>query len=331
MIEIPLTAEDFSAIRFCTSPVGEAVLSVRVLQDPARHALYLEWIHESAAKLDSRDLAMLCRLIRPSGYIPDFLTPAPDAARPSVEDELEQVRSARAENIVNDVRELVKDGVPIAELRDFLERPRAALESFVKTLRRYWNIALERHWSYMCTVLEGDIVLRAHSLATAGPGALFGQIHPAMAFDQARCCIMVSKRVERTITPAGSGLRLIPRMFAWPDIYVLDDPFPVSIAYPPRGLALWGQVAEDTEDALAAAFGSARARVLLALKAPTHVTELATRLGVTKGAASQHLTRLSQAGLVEATRRGGYRYFYLSRRGETVVQSFGATAETRRA
>lgn len=323
MIEILLEPEDFSAIRFCVSPVGEAVLSVRVLQDPARHPLYLDWIHDAAKRVSPADLAALRRLVRPSGYIPDFLTPPPDVARPTIDQEFEHLLATPEGEIVRDVQTLLADGAPADELRCFIERPGPSVRSLVAALRRYWDAVLEPHWTRMLSVLEGDIAQRARLLAVEGPGALFASIHPAMSYDESRSGILVRKRVALEITPGGTGVRLIPRMFAWPDLYVVEAPLPVSIAFPPRGLALWGQDTSDAMSELSAAVGQARASVLLALTAPTHVTELASRLGITKGAISQHLARLSRAGLVESTRHGAYRYFQLSRRGESIVGAFG--------
>jgi DNA-binding transcriptional ArsR family regulator len=67
-----------------------------------------------------------------------------------------------------------------------------------------------------------------------------------------------------------------------------------------------------------------RASLLAILREPTPTSGLARQLGVTAGAVSQQLSRLMDAGLLDA-HRSGYRVYYrLSERGHKLMDLFEA-------
>jgi DNA-binding transcriptional ArsR family regulator len=75
--------------------------------------------------------------------------------------------------------------------------------------------------------------------------------------------------------------------------------------YPPRGVAeLWVTRKMTPSTALVGVFGTTRARLLTELANPASTTDLARRVGLTPGGASQHLTAMKAAGLVSAHRVG---------------------------
>jgi DNA-binding transcriptional ArsR family regulator len=76
VITIALTADDLSRIRFAFSPIWETVTSVRAVATGA-HGLHRPWLRRVAPVLAGPDLELLRALVPSSGYIPDFLTPAP--------------------------------------------------------------------------------------------------------------------------------------------------------------------------------------------------------------------------------------------------------------
>ena len=77
MIRITLAPEDLTRIRFAFSPLSETVLSFRVLSDPARYPIHLPWIKSTRQAVRHLPLELLATLVRPQGYMPDFLTPPP--------------------------------------------------------------------------------------------------------------------------------------------------------------------------------------------------------------------------------------------------------------
>jgi DNA-binding transcriptional ArsR family regulator len=67
---------------------------------------------------------------------------------------------------------------------------------------------------------------------------------------------------------------------------------------------LWESGHEAPPEALAAVLGRGRAAVLLTLDAPRTTGDVARRLEITPGGASQHLSALKAAGLVSSNRHG---------------------------
>ena len=74
--------------------------------------------------------------------------------------------------------------------------------------------------------------------------------------------------------------------------------------YPARGIGTLWESGPTTPEALAALVGKTRAALLTALDAPRSTTEIARRLGVSAGGASQHLGVLKDGGLVVGRRDG---------------------------
>jgi DNA-binding transcriptional ArsR family regulator len=62
--------------------------------------------------------------------------------------------------------------------------------------------------------------------------------------------------------------------------------------------------------------------VLLALREPENTVALARALHLTESAVSQHLKRLTSAGLVESRRSGHRVYYRLSARGSKLISLF---------
>jgi Mn-dependent DtxR family transcriptional regulator len=62
--------------------------------------------------------------------------------------------------------------------------------------------------------------------------------------------------------------------------------------------------------------------VLQTLKTPANTGDLAKKLAISAGTASQHLHRLTRAGLVEPHRIGKHVFYHLTRRGEALIALF---------
>jgi DNA-binding transcriptional ArsR family regulator len=84
-----------------------------------------------------------------------------------------------------------------------------------------------------------------------------------------------------------------------------------------------GSPPSNVEGALVAALGFGRASVLKGLAIPRTTTELARQLGLSPGTASEHLSRLKRAGLVDPQRSGRSVFYRLSREGEQLLRLFG--------
>ena len=176
-----------------------------------------------------------------------------------------------------------------------LADPGGSVARLAEALVAYHERVMAPYWPRLHTLLEGDVLKRARTLAFEGPEALFAGLHRAVGYRQG--VVEVEKRWEQEVDPDGRGILLIPVAFAWPDVYVIiDAPWQPTLVYAPRGVArLWESELPGTDEAIEAALGRGRARVLKSLAVPSTTTELARAMGVSAGAVSQHLSRLRRA------------------------------------
>ena len=70
-------AEDLSSIRFAFGPAQETVISLRALTTGSPNGLHGPWLREVRPRLGDLDLELLTAVVRPTGYIPDFLRRRP--------------------------------------------------------------------------------------------------------------------------------------------------------------------------------------------------------------------------------------------------------------
>jgi DNA-binding transcriptional ArsR family regulator len=322
VLALSFTADDLARTRFACSPLWEAIESLRMRQDRAAAGVHAPFIDASAQRLDGFDMRELLLLVPPHGYIPDFLTPPPVDALPSMESELERLRATPPERVRADVARRFAGETPPAVARPYLERPAQALDRLVGLLGEYWRRALEPDWPRIRALLEREVAERARQQAVRGTGSLLGDLHPAISWRSGTLRLRGARRPGR-VELAGRGLTVIPNVFVWPlACSLVADPWPPAIVYPPRGVGtLWAPDDGDPRAALEALLGRTRAAVLIGLRAPCSTTELAHRMDLTPGAVSLHLTVMHEAGLLVRERAGRSVLYRLSATGEALVAS----------
>jgi hypothetical protein len=238
MITIKLSPEDLSRVRFVFSPLWETVASFRVLLDPGRHALHLPWVKRTREKLGKLDLAPLYALVRPDGYIPDFLASPPTTPLPAFEEEMVHLSKTPAATIIREVEYLKasSDGVgPERErlLAPYLTAPKASLDRLAISLLRYHEVAVAPHWPRLRVLLEGDVLKRAQALTFGGPEALFDDLHPSVRYRDGLLEVEKPFQIEGVV-PGGRGILLVPCAFAWPKLYaIIESPWQPSLVYAP--------------------------------------------------------------------------------------------------
>jgi DNA-binding transcriptional ArsR family regulator len=323
LLTLDFSADDLARTRFACSPLWEAVESLRMRQDPGAAVVHRPFIEASARRLDGFDMRELLLLVPSQGYIPDFLTPPPEEALPSMQTELERLRATPAERVRADVARRFAEVTPPPLARPYLEQPARALDRLVGLLDEYWHRALEPDWPRIRALLEREVDERARQQAAHGTGSLLGDLHPAIAW-RAGTLRLRGRRAGR-IELAGRGLMVIPNVFVWPlACSMVADPWPPAIVYPPRGVgSLWAPDDGDARASLDALLGRTRAAVLRALRAPCSTTELARRMELTPGAVSLHLTVMHGAGLLVRERSGRSVLYRLSAIGEALLASRG--------
>lgn len=308
---------DLASVRFGVSPLIELWQSVRALGSPVAQVLHSPWLVEARARVRDIDFATLQAL---QSCSPDFVHPPPHGPSGELELELARMAATPPDQIR---REILGDGseqdVPSA-LQRFVETPDRAAEELAELLRTYWQRVLEPHWERIRTGLEGDVLYRAQQMAGGGLRALFGDIDPSVRYEDARLLIEDSR--DRSLELHGRGLLLVPSVFVWPAVAVLDRaPWQPTLIYPARGSALVWEPADPPSEGLAALIGSRRAKILASLEGPCSTTGLARRLAVCPGSISQHLTVLHEAGLIERHRVGRVVLYRRSTAGNLLLEA----------
>ncbi|MEY9871451.1 DNA-binding transcriptional ArsR family regulator [Streptacidiphilus sp. MAP12-33] len=309
MGEPAFSAQDLLQMRFAISPMWEVGTSFRVLRGGPGYPLHRRWIdqvwpHAVAAGLDR---GWLAELIPPrSGYVPDFLNPAPTRPAPTLAEELAVVVATPAARVRNELDVFESKGERLGpRLRALHANPAARLPSIAAEIEAYWDLALAPYWARVRAVLEADIHHRARQVAEHGAVRALDELHPSLRWDRGELRLALRPLgVDRET--AGTGLLLIPSAFKGPRLAVrFTPPDPPQLAYAARGLGTLLQPPPVAgTDALAAVLGRSRALLLTELHSPASTTDLAARTGLSPGGVSQHLTALRQAGLVSAHRAG---------------------------
>jgi DNA-binding transcriptional ArsR family regulator len=342
MLELDFTAADLAHTNLAVSPLWELVCSLRVLQTPAREAVYFPWVEDVRTRVELLEDLPLLRAIAPSGhYLPDFLTPPPSTPLPDLKSELDSLLATPPAVVRRDLRHAYPQGMP--DVLVSVERsPKAGLRRVAEALLAYWECALADSWPNVRDLLQSDIVHRGREFATGGAARLFGDLDPKVTWsggtlmiDNSRCrmsfhacrigtCALHSDFVRLNL--GGSGMLLIPSAFAWPSILTITVPeLRPTLIYPARGVAtLWGDPQPlSSTNSLARLIGAQRAALLASMKGPATTTQLARRLSMTAGGVSQHLAVLRDAALVQSSRSGRMVLYARTPLGEALVDTTG--------
>jgi DNA-binding transcriptional ArsR family regulator len=312
VIHLHLGVADISRIRFAFSPVWETVTSVRTLTAASDTGVHGWWLRAVRPRLGPLDMRLLTSLVRPQGYIPDFLHPLPPRRAPGFEAGLAELAATDPQLVATELTHLAQHRLaqqgPGMQARadllgDLAAKPDAALRRIVTELGRYWKIALAPYWPRMRALLQADLAFRLDQLAAGGAAQLLRSLHPSVTFDGDT--LHVVKYYEGHADLGQRGLLLIPCAFTWPDVLVRTaDPQP-ALTYAPRGLGrLWETPGSPDRLPLVGVIGQTRTSLLIHLDLPMTTTALAAHLGISAPSVSSHLQALHAAGIVSARRDG---------------------------
>jgi DNA-binding transcriptional ArsR family regulator len=326
VITIDVTPNDLANIRFGYTPLMELLSSYRILYKPQKQGQFRRWVDEANQAISDVDFPYLHTMATVPFYIPDFLTPTPATTIADIEDEFSRLREVPIEVIRKNTTYALDLAGENEILRHFMVYPRDAMECLIEELRMYWQRTLAHHWPHMMSVLDGDVLYRARSLALDGTKAVLDNLHPELQLVNDRLIYTGSDKPEwhrRNYHLDGTGVQLVPGIFVCNLTWQIEPEWHPMLSYQSRGTGLWWM--ENTElpnESLEIALGAGRARVLQILSTPTSTGEIAHQLEITAGAASQHLSRLQQAGLTEPHRSGKRVYYHLTSRGEKLLALF---------
>jgi DNA-binding transcriptional ArsR family regulator len=307
----------------------ELVTSLRSLTRSPRHPVHRRWRDRVAPQLAELKLALLPALVD-APILPHFLQPPP-APGSAFESELAMIATLSAAEIATELgwafgrRDDPAAGVPQV-LLPLLTQHATAIEQLVAELRAYWTLALGASWSRVEDFLLADVERAGKRVPFAAATAM----SPAYSFAGSDLDV-ANMHFTPVLVPSTAEGWLIPTVFSWPhDASIVCNEVGIAwptrapmLPYAPRGLAnLWDDGRLPAGDALASVIGPARARILALLVRPTSTAEIANALAMTPGGASQQLSLLHSAGLVERRRERRYVYYRLSRRGSQLLALF---------
>ncbi len=329
MITIHLSATDIERLHFGYSLMNELSFSFCALMGSPCAVQPQRWIDEAARALHGADFPYMRALMLPRGYLADFVTPSPDLAIRTLDEEFERMRALPPAQIRRNVETTLHYGAPASnEYQHFMMYPHEALECLIEEMRFYWTRALAGHWPRISSTLDSDVMHRARQMALHGADVMLDDLAPKVCYAAGQIRIH-NHSIHAAKTPDlylnGRGLLIAPSIFKNPSgvSWQIVPEWQPMLAYGARGSGLWYTTRRpDPEKELELTLGAARARILLALVDPTTTSELGIRLHMSAGAVSQQLTRLRKARLVESQRSGHRVYYRLTERGENLVRLF---------
>ncbi|MEV6103167.1 winged helix-turn-helix domain-containing protein [Streptomyces sp. NPDC051940] len=310
MIELVVDAAGLARSRFAVSPLHEVATTLLPWGlEPGAGAG--PWVARARRVLRRARLPLLSALaLDAGGYLPDFLSPHPDSPSPSVEEELERVRTTPPERVLDELAALragrPDTGLAAAELPPVVRRAvdrggRYVAGQAARELRCYWDLAFAPHWDAAKAALESEVDRCAGVMARRGAAGLFDSLHPDIRWEDGRLCVE-SRFTVRVAVPL---VIVVPSLVA-PGPGVAVDPVcgglrPPILAVPVRDRSA-APVPPSAE--LAKLLGPTRAALLAALGRPASTKQLAAVQFLSPATVSYHLGVLHDAGLVTRARNG---------------------------
>ncbi|AKU14997.1 ArsR/SmtB family transcription factor [Luteipulveratus mongoliensis] len=317
MIELTVGGTSLGKARFVTDPIWETVASVAALRRPASRAMHRR-LADLRLHARPEDIQLLTEVCGDPEWLPDFVTPVPQP-RPGREP-LEHLRSiasvdpARAEADLEDLRIAQPDSVAAAMDADEL------VVAVGAALVRYWEAVLAPLWKRLDAIGQADIAHRSLLTATDGLGVTIDGLHERLAWEDESIRITCSPNVN---IDTAQGIWLVPSVFRWPGLMVQFGCEVPVISYPARGAGqLWERNVERPAG-LDRLLGSTRARVLADADLPVTTTDLAASIGCAKATVSEHLTALSDAGLMQSWRHGRQVFYERTTLGDGLLTAAG--------
>jgi DNA-binding transcriptional ArsR family regulator len=301
-----MTAEDWARSSFVRSLSWEITQAIRALAYPSKQLHHRAWLESVDRTGVSANLRLLLACNPASGWIPDFLAPPPRPGDVPLADELAEIALYPHEFVAADLQRSL-DSHPTRARRSVLEplvaEPAAALDRILIELEWAWTHLLAPFWAPVRELISADIAFRSREITRLGFGSALVQIHPSVTIDEGS--VRVANTDALTLDLAGKGLALMPSAFVWPDVIVVhDQPWPMTLVYPARGIGELWSAPPVPPAALAGVVGKTRALLLADLAEPSTTTALAARHELSPAAVSTQLGRLHAAGLVSSQRIG---------------------------
>src|SRR5229473_5065198 len=154
------TREDLLAVRFAVSPVWEAQAAVQAFADERGRSYHESWLLLVRARAARLDLAPLLAALPRRGYVPDFLAPPPRTSRPSLHNQLAEIRATDPAQVARELercRETVNDEPHRRLLTSLLTDPERARDLLAARLHDAWASLVAPYWLRVRALLDRDV------------------------------------------------------------------------------------------------------------------------------------------------------------------------------
>src|SRR5215470_5546446 len=206
--------DDPARVRFAISPLWETMTAMRVLLEPQRRRYHLPWLDSVRPELEQLDLWPLLVLSPPSGWTPDFLSPAPAGPGTSIADQLRQVRETAPEQVAREVRRSLTqrsgEAAPDAAWR-LLDDPTETRAMLADLLERCWQLLIAPHWPRLRDLLQADVLYRTRQLGDYGLEHMLDDLDPRAHWTGHS--IVIDGPAAGRHRLDGAGLLLMPSAF----------------------------------------------------------------------------------------------------------------------
>jgi DNA-binding transcriptional ArsR family regulator len=317
MLRIHFSAEDLARTRVAATwgPWAETVLCFGELRHPNPSAPFRPWRHATRGAIDARPVE-LARYLRPlPGTVVDLLTLVGEVD--SFDTGAEMLAARSDVDLRTELGPFRPSPLPpwLAGLEQAEPQARQLL---TLVLRRTHQRLIAPHWPSILSHLIGEQARMGRLLTDHGLEHLLDHLHPGIRWRPPTLEIIAGAPwasqpgkmicTEIDVHLRGRGLVVVPSVFCGRvpiPLFPLDgDAALLLVPAPPEladAAAMWNG-GSATSDPLAAVLGRTRAAVLRSLDGAMTTTELAQRLHISTGGASQHASALRAAGLVTSRR-----------------------------
>jgi DNA-binding transcriptional ArsR family regulator len=288
-------------------PLAETTMAMSLLQCPLQRSLFTHWRGQVGGRLSPR-LRPFAALVPAGSSGVDLGSVTGDP--PTIELGTGALLAAP--------RELL-----LAEMTDLDHRSRLPVSAWAaaepgsddrlrlaEAVDAAYRALVEPYWTRIQTGLRSEQALRGQVMISGGVERLLTTLY-APRIRWRPPVLEILAPVQADFYLDGSGLELVPSVFvgALPSLALSlhDQAVPPKLIFPAGrdpadGTLPWPGSVPDA--GLAALLGRTRAAVLGSVAAGCTTTELAARVGISAGAASQHATVLRAAGLITTRREG---------------------------
>lgn len=322
-----LTGHDLARIRFAVSPWWETVVAARAVTRGG--ALHRAWAADVVRALradeeTARHWPQLSAFVHAAGWIADALTPTPtrDETFAETRTRVQQLDPQLWQADIDTARQKAESDEHRRVLGAFEADVPAGVRRLTDAVTWFHALAVAPHWDRIQAVAADDISHRSRLLGRDGLEEMLSTLHPQVRRVPTGLEI-AGKTCDLSRGMPGSGLTLIPSVFAWPGTLVLATPaFVRTLTYSPRGIGrLWehGFATPDEISPLGALIGATRSCLLVHLDLPMTTTQLSTSLRFAPATLSAHLKVLEGAGLASSFRRGREVFYERTDLGEELV------------